>query len=252
MTLILPTEPKSCVGSAIFTQNDFAAAPVFVSKAVLSSTLGKGLNGVVINSGCANACTGNQGLLDASLMSQSLDSLVTTSHSSTATPFPTPSPSPSPSLSPSPFPTPISTLSTSLQSLKSIVMSTGVIGQLLPISKIESHLPILYNSLVTSPSPIESSPLESYQSYLQAATGIMTTDTFPKFTSQKFHGKSQDGNSREYSIAGIAKGAGMIHPNLVRYIGMSTLSFTSFSPFFSLLHLKDELFFYLPIERRLC
>lgn len=74
--------------------------------------------------------------------------------------------------------------------------STGVIGRPLPIDKIKKALPELVKKL--SPSSLE-----------QIASAIMTTDTFAKISSRKmtFHGKTG-------TIAGIAKGAGMICPNM--------------------------------------
>lgn len=56
-----------CAGAAVFTTNQFCAAPVVTSKAVLASHAAS-VGGVVINAGCANACTGEQGLRDAEKM----------------------------------------------------------------------------------------------------------------------------------------------------------------------------------------
>jgi glutamate N-acetyltransferase/amino-acid N-acetyltransferase len=77
-----------------------------------------------------------------------------------------------------------------------LLASTGVIGKSLPMAQIESNLPILVSSL--SPMGLE-----------EAAKAIMTTDTFPKaaITRTRVGG-------REITIAGIAKGAGMIAPHM--------------------------------------
>ncbi len=77
-----------------------------------------------------------------------------------------------------------------------LLASTGVIGKPLPMAQIESNLPVLVSSL--SPMGLEA-----------AAQAIMTTDTFPKavITRSRVNGK-------EISIAGIAKGAGMIAPHM--------------------------------------
>jgi len=74
--------------------------------------------------------------------------------------------------------------------------STGVIGRPLPIEKIRKALPELVKEL--SPSALE-----------KVASAIMTTDTFAKISSQKINFKGKTG-----TIAGIAKGAGMICPNM--------------------------------------
>ena len=70
-----------CLASAVFTKNKFCAAPVQVSKSILENSSGsKPLLGVIVNSGCANACTGSDGLRDAkemvSLADKSKDCIV--------------------------------------------------------------------------------------------------------------------------------------------------------------------------------
>lgn len=55
--------------SAVFTKNAFCAAPVQISRSILKQEESVSLLGLVVNSGCANACTGSQGLLDAKEMS---------------------------------------------------------------------------------------------------------------------------------------------------------------------------------------
>jgi glutamate N-acetyltransferase/amino-acid N-acetyltransferase len=152
--VVSPEHP--CNAAAVFTKNKFCAAPVQVSKQILESTKGSGLFGVVVNSGCANACTGEQGIKDAMSMS------------------------------------------TLLSKMPSLVMSTGVIGQKLQMGKIEKGLDEALSSAGTS-----------HQHWMQAAEGIMTTDTFPKLMSREFKTKSGT-----YRMAGWSKGAGMIHPNM--------------------------------------
>ncbi len=73
-----------------------------------------------------------------------------------------------------------------------LVSSTGVIGRELPVSVIQRSIPKLMSSLL--PENIE-----------LLARGIMTTDTFPKVASTDVSGAG---------IAGVAKGAGMIHPDM--------------------------------------
>ena len=79
---------------------------------------------------------------------------------------------------------------------KILLGSTGVIGKPLPMAQIENHLPILISAL--SPMGLE-----------EAAKAIMTTDTFPKAAIIRSRV-----NEKEITIAGIAKGAGMIAPHM--------------------------------------
>ena len=74
--------------------------------------------------------------------------------------------------------------------------STGVIGEPLPVGLIEAAIPAAFETL-------------SVDGWVDAASGIMTTDTRPKGHSLKFGAAG-----REYVITGIAKGAGMIRPNM--------------------------------------
>jgi glutamate N-acetyltransferase/amino-acid N-acetyltransferase len=70
---VIQSPDKACLFSAgaVFTTNRFAAAPVIVSRHVLSSCRGM-VSGVVVNSGCANAVTGARGHVDAETMASSL------------------------------------------------------------------------------------------------------------------------------------------------------------------------------------
>ena len=56
-----------CSAAGLFTKNDVQAAPVILSRELIST--GEDLHGIVCNSGNANACTGDRGLLDAQAMS---------------------------------------------------------------------------------------------------------------------------------------------------------------------------------------
>ncbi len=88
-----------------------------------------------------------------------------------------------------------------LQPEQVLVMSTGVIGTQLPMPKLEAGVPLAYQSLG--------------QNWENTARAIMTTDTRPKMASVKvltFAG--------EYTIAGIAKGAGMIAPNMATMLSV--------------------------------
>lgn len=171
--LAIIASEKPCSAAAVFTKNKFQAAPVTRSRETLERRSGEGLRGIVINSGCANAVTGKGGLEDATSMARALDSQ-----------FKPPS-------------DPSGTL----------IMSTGVIGQRLPIQKITDAIPKGFSELSSS-----------HESWLAAARAICTTDTFPKLLSRTFSLPSSQGAT--YSIVGMTKGAGMIHPNMATLLGI--------------------------------
>lgn len=85
-----------------------------------------------------------------------------------------------------------------------IVASTGVIGQILPIEPIEKAVPILAKGLC-------------YNKHLEAATAIMTTDTVKKEYAVEF-----DINGVKCTVGGMAKGSGMIHPNMATTLNFIT------------------------------
>ncbi|MCJ1318351.1 hypothetical protein MMC15_003679 [Xylographa vitiligo] len=171
LALITSATPSS--GAAVFTKNKFQAAPVTISRETLQKRSGEGLHAIVINSGCANAVTGKGGLEDAVSMGSAVDACF------------------------DPPPSPSSTL----------VMSTGVIGQRLPIAKILARIPTAYSTLS-----------DTHNSWLATARAICTTDTFPKLLSTTFSLPSSP--STTYSLAGMTKGAGMIHPNMATLLGI--------------------------------
>ncbi|KAL2190985.1 DNA replication factor C-like protein [Thermothelomyces heterothallicus CBS 203.75] len=168
--LALLTSDAPCAAAAVFTKNKFQAAPVTFSRDLLKRKSNQGIQGVIINSGCANAVTGKGGLEDAAKMAQAADKCIG-------------------------------------QSDSTIVMSTGVIGQRLPIDKILSKVPAAHGALGGS-----------HEHWLTAAKAICTTDTFPKLMSRTFTLPSSPGV--EYRIAGMTKGAGMIHPNMATLLGV--------------------------------
>ena len=129
---------------------------MLVSKRILEETGGQGVGGLVVNSGCANAVTGEGGMRDAERMAEGLNG-------------------------------------------NALVMSTGVIGQRLPIGKIMQGIGVAVEKVG-----------ETHQHWLDAATAFCTTDTFPKLLSKEIQTKTGS-----YRIAGIAKGAGMIHPKYI-------------------------------------
>ena len=155
LDLAVITSSTPINAAAVFTTNVFQAAPVVVCKRILEQGGGSRITGLVVNSGCANAVTGEGGLKDAESMAKTLG-----------------------------------------DEGEALVMSTGVIGQRLPIEKILTGIPVAVSKAG-----------DTHQHWLDAATAFCTTDTFPKLLSREIH---TDGGS--YRIAGIAKGAGMIHP----------------------------------------
>lgn len=146
-----------CSVSAVFTKNNFCAAPVKLAKLHINKNNPRYL---LVNAGNANAGTGEQGLLNSVDTCINLAKIVECDESEVL-----------------PF-------------------STGVIGEDLPVSKINKALPELVNKL-------------SIENWQDVAAAIMTTDTIPKAVSKNIRL-----NSKEISITGLAKGAGMIRPDM--------------------------------------
>ncbi|KAI4654487.1 uncharacterized protein J4E79_008361 [Alternaria viburni] len=176
--LALIASDTPCAGAAVFTTNKFQAAPVTVSRDMLKKRKGEGIRAVVVNSGCANAVTGRGGIEDAVSMGQETDRCFIQDKNG----------------------------QDDLKGSRSIVMSTGVIGQRLPIDKITSKIPTAYYNLG-----------DTHEHWLGTARAICTTDTFPKLLSKTF---SLPSTQQEYHIAGMTKGAGMIHPNMATLLGI--------------------------------
>ena len=171
--IALLTSEKPCTAAAVFTQNKCQAAPVTVSRETLERCSGDGIRAIIVNSGCANAVTGKGGLEDAIAMESTVDS----------------------------------NLSPQRKESSTLVMSTGVIGQRLPIKKILHGIPNAFQALKPD-----------HESWLATARSICTTDTFPKLMSTTFDLPSYPGTT--FSLAGMTKGAGMIHPNMATLLGI--------------------------------
>ncbi|CAN9393361.1 unnamed protein product [Alternaria sp. RS040] len=176
--LALIASDTPCAGAAVFTTNKFQAAPVTVSRDMLKKRKGEGIRAVVVNSGCANAVTGRGGIEDAISMGKETDKCFIQDKKG----------------------------QDDLKGSRSIVMSTGVIGQRLPIDKITSKIPTAYYNLG-----------DTHEHWLGTARAICTTDTFPKLVSKTF---TLPSTQQEYHIAGMTKGAGMIHPNMATLLGI--------------------------------
>jgi len=153
----------SCVATALFTTNRIKAAPVVLCQQLLQS--GKAL-AVVINSGCANAFTGEEGLSNAAEMAD------------------------------------LAARSIGVSPEDVLVTSTGVIGQRLPLELIRDRM-----------GQIALSPDGGHK----LAKAMMTTDTVPKEVAVVV----RVGDSK-FTIGGLAKGSGMIHPNLATMLCLLT------------------------------
>lgn len=175
--LVLSTSPHPTSAAACFTRNAFKAAPVIVCDDILTRNAGRA-RALIVNSGCANAVTGKQGLEDAWQMVKHTTALLPQNDSSKQP-----------------------------NEHEALVMSTGVIGQNLPIAKILAGIRRAADSLGSD-----------FAAWERAAQAFMTTDTFPKLRSRVF-----TINGTEYRLAGMDKGAGMIHPDM----GPASTSFSS-------------------------
>lgn len=190
LAVVVSTSPRTS-SAACFTRNVFKAAPVQVSNEVLKETGGRA-NKLIVNSGCANAVTGSKGLEDAWSMATTTDTAFS-------------------AISPASIPQ---------TSANTLVMSTGVIGQLLPIKNILDG--IASASSVLSPSDALPRVHHSgFADWEKAAQAFMTTDTFPKLRARSFtlpFPSSSSSTAKDKTLTvrmcGIDKGAGMIHPNM--------------------------------------
>jgi glutamate N-acetyltransferase/amino-acid N-acetyltransferase len=165
--LVLVAADRDCAAAGVFTRNRVAAAPVLLDRATLAAGRAA-LRGVLINAGNANACTGEPGLADAREMQRLA----------------------------------AAALGTRPEQL--LVMSTGVIGVPLPMTRVAAGVAAL-------------APLLSAGGGLAAAEAIMTTDTRPKRAAVVV-----DLPGGQVTIGGMAKGAGMIHPDMATLLGVLT------------------------------
>jgi glutamate N-acetyltransferase/amino-acid N-acetyltransferase len=160
--LLLVALPEHATTAAVFTRNRFCAAPVVVAKRHLAAGPARAL---LVNTGCANAGTGNDGII-AAIKTCEAAALLLGCKSQEVLPF-----------------------------------STGVIMEPLPVDRIVAGLPECVASL-------------SERNWLSAAQAIMTTDTLPKAASRRV-----DIGGRQITITGIAKGSGMIRPDMATMLG---------------------------------
>jgi len=145
--------------AALFTKNRVKAAPVRWSRIRIHEN---SVRAIVVNAGNANACTGERGLADVERTARTASELL------------------------------------GLGANQIFIASTGIIGEPLPIHKIEKGLRDSVPNLSHSPEAGE-----------QFSRAIMTTDTVPKSVSLRF-----DIGHTPVSLGGATKGAGMIAPNM--------------------------------------
>lgn len=155
--LAIVAADNEAVCGGVFTTNKFAAAPVCYDRTVVA---GGKARAIVVNSGNANACTGEQGLQDAAAMAAACGAAL------------------------------------NIPADEVLVCSTGVIGVNMPMAVIEAGIPKCAAELAV-------------EGGKHAAEAIMTTDTCMKecAVSYEFAGKT-------ITVGGMAKGSGMIHPNM--------------------------------------
>lgn len=164
--LALVVSDTECNAAAVYTTNKVKGAPILVTKKNLEVTKGKA-KAVIANSKNANTCNAD-GEEKARRMTE------------------------------------LAAAELGIRPEEVIVASTGVIGQVLPIEPIESHMKELVGGL-------------SYDGNAKAVNAIMTTDTVPKEVAVTFKlGETT------CTLGGMAKGSGMIHPNMATTLNFVT------------------------------
>lgn len=162
LALLVSEVPASVAG--VFTTNKVKAAPVRYTQAAVA---GGRAQAVVVNSGNANACTGEAGLADAAEMAR------------------------------------LAGAALGIDPGLVLVASTGVIGVPLPMEAIRGGIPRAARALAPEGT--------------SAAEAIRTTDRFAKTAAVRL-----DIGGVPVTIGGMAKGAGMIHPNMATTLGFLT------------------------------
>ncbi|MBL4700316.1 MAG: bifunctional glutamate N-acetyltransferase/amino-acid acetyltransferase ArgJ [Phycisphaeraceae bacterium] len=165
--LMIITSDSPCSVAGVFTTNKMPGAPVVVSKRHVRN--GKA-QAIVCNSGISNVCTGPQGLADALTMCLQTGEQL------------------------------------GIDPADVLVCSTGVIGHMLPMGKIEAGIEKLAPKLAKGPKADSAT-----------ARAIMTTDLVPKSSLIRL----QLG-SKTIHMGGIAKGSGMIAPNMATMLSFIT------------------------------
>ncbi|MGE5389763.1 MAG: bifunctional glutamate N-acetyltransferase/amino-acid acetyltransferase ArgJ [Deltaproteobacteria bacterium] len=154
-----------CKSAAVYTTNKVQAACIQVNKKHLENGMAQA---VVVNSGNANACTGEQGLRDTYKMAEAVAAKL------------------------------------NIDKHNVLIASTGVIGVYMPMDRVEAGIAAACSSLTADGGH-------------NACRAIMTTDTVPKEA-----GVEIMIGGKAVHIGGMAKGSGMIHPNMATMLGFIT------------------------------
>lgn len=162
LSLLVSDQPAKAAG--VFTQNIVCGAPVNLNR---QRTPSESIQAVVVNSGVANACTGEQGDRDAEQMAAKVAQVC------------------------------------QLEEQQVLVMSTGLIGEMLPMDKICAGIEAASQELA-----------HSEEGLTNAARGMLTTDTHIKVTSREIE------LDRPIRVCGMAKGAAMIGPNMATMLAV--------------------------------
>jgi glutamate N-acetyltransferase / amino-acid N-acetyltransferase len=160
--LLIALDPGATV-AGVFTRNRFCAAPVLVAREHLAS--GSAIRALVVNTGNANAGTGDDGLARVRKVCAAAAAQL------------------------------------GCRPVEVLPFSTGVIMEPLPVDRIVTGLPAAAAALTAD-------------AWLDAAEAIMTTDTVPKARSARVAV-----GRRTVTVTGIAKGAGMIRPDMATMLG---------------------------------
>lgn len=156
--LALIAADTPCTAAALYTTNKVKSAPIYVTKRNLSNGVAQA---VIANSGNANACTADGDEAAVRMCAAAANAL-------------------------------------SIKQEDVIVASTGVIGQSLNVSAIETHI-----------EPLAAALKSDNESASDAAKAIMTTDTFKKEAAAEF-----ELSGKTVRLGGMAKGSGMISPSM--------------------------------------
>jgi glutamate N-acetyltransferase/amino-acid N-acetyltransferase len=165
LDLSLVVSDRPAVAAGVYTKNLVHAAPVKIDR---ERTPSDSIRVVAINAGVANACTGDQGDADARQMAAWAAEAI------------------------------------GANADQALIMSTGVIGTMLPMEKIHAGIKAAAQKLGDDEKSLES-----------AARGIMTTDTVPKL-----RGRELEIGGIPTRITGMAKGAAMIGPNMATMLAL--------------------------------
>ncbi|MEW6444950.1 MAG: bifunctional glutamate N-acetyltransferase/amino-acid acetyltransferase ArgJ [Pseudomonadota bacterium] len=161
--LLVMTLPEGARVAGVFTLNRFCAAPVTLCRQFLAA--GQSIRALVVNTGNANAGTGEDGMARARRVCEALAGQL------------------------------------GFEPEQVLPFSTGVIMEPLPVERIEAGLPVAIANLGEA-------------NWEVAAEAIMTTDIVAKGLSRQI-----EIDGRTVTVTGIAKGSGMIHPNMATMLG---------------------------------